>query len=99
MRVHKQQLPDSPVKPPNQLLSRHSTTDGDGVFNFDEVLYREDEEHISVASDADSYYSDAGIVGKSDNESDIDSDDDDDHQRNDDDSDFSDSTYITDGRR
>lgn len=95
MRVHKQQLPDSPVKPPNQLLSRHSTTDADGVFDFDEVLYREEEEHISVASDADSYYSDAGIVGKSDNESGIDSDDDDDLQRNDDDSDFSDSTYIT----
>ena len=60
MHVHKQQLPDSrPVKPPNQLLSRQSTTEGDGVFDFDEVLYPEDWEHIfSVASDADSYYSD-----------------------------------------
>ena len=41
MRVHKSLLPNSPAKPPNALLSRKS--DGEGVFDFDGVLQREEE--------------------------------------------------------
>ena len=65
MRVHKSLLPNSPAKPPNALLSRKS--DGEGVFDFDGVLQREEE--FSPASpgsnaersDVDSYYSDAEL--------------------------------------
>lgn len=97
MRVHEQRLPDSPVKPPNQLLSRHSRTEGDGVFDFDEVLYWEDNDQFMIEpdSDADLYYSDAGIVGEEDDKSADNINDVDNHQDDYDDSDFSDSTYIT----
>jgi len=47
------------VKPSNQLLSRKS--DGEGVFDFDGVLDREDNFNYEIAldSDVDSFYSDA----------------------------------------
>jgi hypothetical protein len=58
IRTHEQQLPDSPAKPPNQLLSRNSN--GEGVFDFDGVLeVEEDFNYESVVdSDVDSFYSD-----------------------------------------
>ena len=71
MRVHKSKLPDSPVKPPNALLSRKS--DSEGVFDFDGVLQREDDgtthefAPASICSnaehsDVDSFYSDAELA-------------------------------------
>ena len=69
MRVHKSKLPDSPAKPPNALLSRKA--DGEGVFDFDGILEREDKfQHdftqASICSnakhsDVDSFYSDADL--------------------------------------
>ena len=110
MRVHKSKLPDSPVKPPNALLSRKS--DGKGVFDFDGILEREADckEEFTPASicsnakrsDIDSFYSDAELdhtFYENNNDDDVD-----DHPNNDgtvgdednsnDDSDFSDETYV-----
>ena len=58
VRTHEQQLPGSPAKPPNQLLSRRS--DGEGVFDFDGVLDTEDDFVVERGfhSDVDSFYSD-----------------------------------------
>ena len=98
------QLPGSPAKPPNQLLSRKS--DGEGVFDFDGVLECEEEFtfDLAVDSDADSYYSDAVIEQEetnnmNDDVSDNDNGDNDEGETNSDDnnsadSDFSDSTYV-----
>ena len=58
IRTHEQHLLGSPVKPPNQLLSRKS--DGEGVFDFDGVLEQEDDLNFEggIHSDIDSFYSD-----------------------------------------
>ena len=58
IRTHQQELPDSPIKPPNQLLSRKS--DGEGIFDFDGVLDCEDNCDMvgNLDSDVDSFYSD-----------------------------------------
>ena len=102
------QLPGSPAKPPNQLLSRKS--DGEGVFDFDGVLDCKEEftyDH-AVDSDVDSFYSDSQFehdetnsineaVSENSNGDMDDGDTNSDYNNSDDsadDSDFSDNTYI-----
>jgi hypothetical protein len=86
------------VKPPNQLLSRKS--DGEGVFDFDGILDREDDFNYEIAldSDVDSFYSDAAAFDHADNNNADDdmsaSDGDYDSDDVSDDSEFSDCTYI-----
>ena len=70
VRTHLNELPDSPIKPPNQLLSRKS--DGEGVFDFDGVLDSEDNLNVGgeLDSDVDSFYSDCDFHHDADSDAD-----------------------------
>jgi hypothetical protein len=72
MRAHECELPDSPLKPPNELLSQKSN--GEGAFDFDGVLDDEDGDckdeftPASICSDAehsdvDSFYKSKTSLG------------------------------------
>ena len=94
-------MPDSPAKPPNQLLSRNSN--GEGVFDFDGVLDVEEDFNyeMEVHSDVDSFFSDNvfehdedGDTADADAISSSSDDDDSDSDEMSNGSDFSDDTFI-----
>ena len=62
-RVYKSKS-ESPLRVPNQLLSRLSENNGDGVFDFDNVIdyeWHEDCHEDKQDSETDLYYSDSAM--------------------------------------
>ena len=91
-RVHKSKS-ESPLRAPNQLLSRLSENNGDGVFDFDNVIdyeYNEDFHEDKQDSEKDTYYSDSEMdheLAEQDKNEDL-------MNQGDIESDSSDSTYV-----